>query len=306
MYASGLSASPAGGKLTATAITLVLISAFIHASWNIMARRSRAETRFIGRMLPFVAAVGFLPAVIGQALSGSLPGAVWAYVAASGLCCGFYFFALGRAYESADFTTVYPVARALPVLLVAAGDALRGSMPTLLGWLGMALVVIGCVMAPLYSRHDLAARLYWNRASLWMMLTALGTVGYSLLDKRAAELVPAGPTSAAVYCYFFYFFAFLGHALMVGACFRGRQRREDRTPLWLPATAGALSFAGYFLVLWSFQLVTQASYVVAFRQASLVIAVLMAFAFYREERHYLRLLAVLIITLGLVLIRLFG
>ena len=292
--------------MTTTAITLVLISAFIHASWNIMARLSHAETRFIGRMLPFVAAVGFLPAVIGQALTGSLHGVVWAYVATSGLCCGFYFFSLGRAYESADFTTVYPVARSLPVLLVAAGDTLRGATPSPVGWLGMTLVVVGCVLAPLRSRRDLAVRLYWNRASLWMVLTALGTVGYSLLDKRAAEVVRAGPVSAAIFCYFFYLFAFLGNGLLAEVLFRRRGGNRDSTPLWLPATAGTLSFAGYFLVLWSFQLVAQASYVVAFRQASLVIAVLMAFALYREERHYLRLLAVLVITFGLVLIRLFG
>ena len=292
--------------MTTTAITLVLISAFIHASWNIMARRSHAETRFIGRMLPFVAAAGFLPAMVGQAVTNSLRGVVWAYVAASGLCCGFYFFSLGRAYENADFTTVYPVARALPVLLVAAGDVLRGVPLTLVGWLGMTLVVVGCTIAPLRSSRDLAARLYWSRASLWMVLTALGTVGYSLLDKRAAEVVKAGPVSAVVYCYFFYLFAFLGYSLLAGVFFRRRPRNEDKTPFWLPAMAGTLSFAGYFLVLWSYQLVAQASYVVAFRQASLVMAVLMAFALYREERHYLRLLSVLVITFGLVLIRLFG
>lgn len=299
---------PTSGEnsLSNAAIALVLISAFIHASWNIMARRGRAETRFIGRMLPFVAIVGFVPGFVGQLLTGSLRGEIWLYVASSGFCCGFYFLSLGRAYESADFTTVYPVARSLPVLLVAFGDALRGSMPTGAGWLGMALVVAGCVIAPARSPREVAPRLYWNRASLWMVLTALGTVGYSLLDKRASELLAPGPLSAAIYCYFFYFFTFLGYLPLATAFRRRGGGMRDTSPLWLPATAGTLSALGYFLVLWSYQLVARASYVVAFRQASLVIAVLMAFALYREERNYMRLGAVLVITFGLVLIKLFG
>ena len=292
--------------MSTAAIGLVLVSAFIHASWNVMARRSRAETKFIAGMLPFVAAVGFFPAAAGQVLTHAVSGRIWLYVSASGLCCAVYFHALGRAYESGDFTTVYPVARALPVLLVAVGDVFRGAFPSGMGWLGMALVVAGCIIAPLSRLRDLSWRQYLNRASLWMSLTGLGTVGYSILDKRGVELLRPGPLTAAIYCYFFYLFSFAGYALIVLLLPRGSSADASGTSWWLPATAGVMSFVGYFLVLWAFQLVDRASYVVAFRQASLVIGVLMAFAMDRRERYFVRLLAVLVITAGLVLITLYG
>jgi drug/metabolite transporter (DMT)-like permease len=286
---------------------MVLVSGFIHASWNILARRSGAETQFISRMLPILAGVGLVPALIGQYLTGSVRGWAWVYVLGSGLCCGFYFVSLGRAYESADFTTVYPVARALPVLLVAVGDSLRGIVPSGLGWLGMAMVVSGCIVAPLRTRRDLRLGQYFNRASLWMVLTALGTVGYSLLDKRGAELLIPGPVSAVIYSYFFYAFAFVGYEIFSRVMLSpARRAAPPTTPLWLPTTAGFMSYAAYVLVVWAFQMVPHASYVVAFRQSSLIIAVLMAFALYAEERHWSRLISVLIITAGLVLITLGG
>lgn len=286
---------------------MVLVSAFIHASWNILARRSRAETHFIGRMLPILAGTGLAPALVGQYLTGTMSARVWLYVIGSGLCCGFYFISLGRAYEAADFTTVYPVARALPVLLVAVGDSLRGAVPSVAGWLGMTLVVAGCVMAPLRTRRDLRLDRYWNRASLWMVLTALGTVGYSLLDKQAADLLRPGPVSAVIYCYFFYLFAYVGYGIFSRLLLpSAKATNPPNTSVWLPTAAGFMSFAAYFLVVWAYQIVPHASYVVAFRQSSLIIAVLMAFALYREERHRSRLASVLVITAGLVLITVGG
>ncbi|MGQ9554987.1 MAG: EamA family transporter [Anaerolineae bacterium] len=192
--------------MATTAIVLVLIASAIHASWNLMARNSRTEGAFFDRMLPFVAAVGFLPAAIGQAFTGSMTPTAWLCAAISGVFCGLYFLSLGKAYESADFTTVYPVARSLPVLLVAVGDAFRGAVPTAVGWLGMVLVVGGCLMAPLRSRRDVTLGRYWNRSSSLMVATALGTVGYTLFDKRATEVVQRGPVSAAIYDYYFTLF----------------------------------------------------------------------------------------------------
>ena len=289
------------------AVGMVLLSAFIHASWNILARHSRSESRFIGSMLPIVAAAALIPALIGQYLTGAMHGRIWLFVLGSGLCCGLYFVALGRAYEAADFTVVYPVARSLPVLLVGLGDSLRGYVPSLGGWLGMVMVVVGCVMTPLRSRHDLQLGRYFNRASLWMLITALGTVGYSLLDKRGAELLTRGPEYAAVYTYFFYLFALVGYELFTRLLGRPAvAARKADTHKWMPAVAGFMSAGAYWLVVWAFQMVSHASYVVAFRQSSLIIALLMAWALYPQERHRSRLLSVGIITAGLVLIAMGG
>ena len=50
---------------------------------------------------------------------------------ASALFQGIYYVGLTRSYRSSDFTVVYPLARALPVLLLAVVDLMRDRMPTL-------------------------------------------------------------------------------------------------------------------------------------------------------------------------------
>ena len=118
----------------------------MHAGWNLVARHHRCEADFFNRMLAMTALFGFLPAVLSEVLTRSLPLMAWVYVAGSGFCCGIYFFFLARAYESSDFTVVYPVAHSLPVLFVSIGDLLRGRYLTPMGWLGIFLVVSGCFL----------------------------------------------------------------------------------------------------------------------------------------------------------------
>ncbi len=77
--------------------------------------------------------------------------------------------------------------------------------------------------------------------------------------------------------------------------------------MWTMATVAALfNFGAYWLVLWAYQVTVQASYVVAFRQFSIVIGVVVAFLFFKEEGLVVRLTGTGLITLGLVLIQVFG
>jgi len=291
--------------LSSIVIALVFISTFMHAGWNLLARRRKSEGIFFNRMLALTALAGLVPAAISEGLTRSISAEAWACVAASGTCCGVYYFCLARAYGSADFTIVYPVARALPVLLVALGDVLLGRQPTPLGWLGMALVAGGCLFAPLHSFKGFALRRYLNRSSVWILLTALGTVGYTLFDKSAAEVVLSGPATAARYCYVFFAVSWLAHASLRWAFDRGR-RPGGRIGWVAPAFGSALNFGAYWLVLWAYQFPGQASYVFAFRQFSIVIGVVLAFAIFKETGRAVRLIGTALILAGLILIGLWG
>lgn len=310
------------------AVALVLGSCSMHAGWNLLARAGRREGAFIGRMLLIAVAAGLVPAVTAEALCGVISGTTWLYVLGSGACCGVYYFALARAYGSSDFTVVYPVARSLPVLFVAIGDVARHRWPAPLGWVGMVLVVGGCFLAPLHSFRDVSLRHYWHRGSLWMLLTAAGTVGYTLLDKLAAEVVSAGPGSAAVYGYFFFLFSWAAYGGLngIGRLLGGRGPGGGRCPrpaaapsetpavrdaaipsaAWRLLLAAALNFGAYWLVLWAYQLGRRASYIVALRQFSIVLGVVAAFTIYREKGLAVRLTGTVLITIGLVLIAVWG
>ncbi len=284
---------------------LILLSCFLHASWNLLARRHRQELAFFRRKLLCAIPVSLAMIGIAHAFGWRLPAAAWAYAAGAGLCAGLYFLFLAMAYGSSDFTVVYPVARALPLLMIAGVDVLRGHYPSALGWVSLLLVTGGCVLAPQRSYRDLGLHHYRGKAVLWMLLTAGATVGFTMLDKLAAERVPTGVVSAMVQCGIFHLFACACY-LAAHPLAEKSEPEEVRVGWREPALAAVLGPMTYTLVLWAFQLVPEAAYLVAFRQFSIVIGVVAAFRIYREEGLAVRIPATLAIVAGLVLLKFYG
>jgi drug/metabolite transporter (DMT)-like permease len=286
-------------------ITIVITSTFMHAGWNLIARYERSESQVYKKMLIFIGLVGFVPAVISEWLTRSMTPLAWVCVTGAGICAGFYLFFLAKAFESSDFTIVYPVARSLPVILIAVIDTLRGRYLTAYGWMGILLVAAGCALVPLTSFRDVSLGRYINRTSLWMLLTALGTVGYTFLDKVAAEVVQSGPATAARYGYFYFLISFFPYVLLLH--FFGSAQSRNNSASWkISIPVAILGFSAYWLILWAYQLSPYAGYIYAFRQFSIVIGAVLAFIIYKEKGVAVRMTGALLITGGLVLIGLLG
>ncbi len=294
-------------------ISIVLISTFMHASWNLLARNSGSEHVFFERMQIAVVMLGLIPAIISEYFARSIPPIVWLYLSLSGISCGVYYFSLANSYKVRDFTTAYPVARSLPVLLMGFIDMFRGRTPTMAGWMGMLLVAAGCILSPLESIRNIRLNKYFNKASFWILLTAMGTVGYSTFDKFSSELVKPGLATAIRYGFFFYtlsaiFYMIIRRLILPVIDYK----RDDESTAndkmgWIrPALGGILNCSAYSIILWAYQLVGRASYVVSFRQFSIVIGTIVAFILYKEKGFLVRMTAVLIITLGLLVIAFFG
>lgn len=277
----------------------------MHAGWNLLARYDRSEGAFYRRMLVAILLAGFIPAAISEFLTRSLTPLAWACVIGSGICAGLYLFGLARAFEASDFTIVYPVARSLPVIFLAVVDVLRGRYPTLPGWAGILLVAVGCSLAPLRSFGEISLRRYVNRASLWMLVAAAGTVGYTILDKLAAEVVRSGPATAARYGYVYFAISYLPYVGLMRLS-PPKKANDEKMGWKLAIPAAALSFSAYWLILWAYQLSPFASYIVAFRQFSIVIGAALAFLIYKESGVAVRLSGAILITAGLVLIGVWG
>lgn len=272
-----------------------------------MARYERSERDFYYKMLVTMVVVGFIPAVWSEMTTRSLTPTAWWCVIGSGLCAGLYLFFLAKAFESSDFTIVYPVARSLPVIFMAFIDVIRGRFLTPVGWIGILLVAGGCTLVPLRTFQDFAIKKYFNRASLWMLLAALGTVGYTSLDKIAAEVVAQGPATAARYGYMYFAISLIPYTIFLRMSKSHTPITNGKTMGWkLAIPAAVLSFAAYWLVLWAYQLTPFASYIVAFRQFSIVIGAILAFIIYNEEGVAVRLTGASLITTGLILIGVWG
>lgn len=294
--------------MTPFAAILVLASTLFHAGWNLLARKERSEHTFLLRAIAAVGLLGLAPALVAFILLPTWPPRAWLCAGLTGIFSGVYFFALARAYSHGDFTVVYPVARAVPVLLVPLGDIARGRPPTALGWLGIIMVAVACFVMPLHSLKEIHLRHYLNRTMFWVLLAALGTTAYSINDKIAIEAVATvspGPLAALLYGYVFY--ALSAFVMLTLCALLGRKGETRATVGWRnPILAGFLTFCSYGLVLWAYQFVDHAGYVVAFRQFSILIGVVVAIICFREKGARLRFFASCIMVLGLILIGIFG
>jgi uncharacterized membrane protein len=292
--------------LPAIALGLVFLSTFLHAGWNLLAHSQRRDTYFFLRASTVVGSVGLIPVFWSEWSGYGFPTLVWGLLVITGFFQGLYFLGLTRAYSSGDFSVVYPVARALPVLVLAFVDLARGRELSPIGWLGIALVMVGCLLSPLESLRRIRWERYLNATGFWVLVTAAGGVGYSLVDKLAAEQLAPGAWSAAMYGLMETFMTIFYLAPMlrwaggpVQAATSSWQQRWGQSAL-----AGSVIFIAYWLILWAYQLSPFVSYIVGLRQFSIVIGAVGAAILFREPAPRLRITAAIIIACGVFAITL--
>ena len=299
--------------MTLTAIVLITVSAFMHAGWNTISKRAHPTTAFflialvIGTLLFFpVLIINFREILI-------FPAQVWLLLAMTGLCEAIYFVSLSAAYRSGDLTIAYPLARAAPVIIVSLLSFLFGQGGQISNQCiaGIILIFGGSFVLPMHHFTDFRLKNYFNLTCLFALCTALGTVGYSMIDFKALQLLRETPdiNLGAVgigisYVAIEFFIAALWLVLITVSKKRGRNdlRQVFHNSL-LPAVLTGVSFlVPYSLVLIAMAHVTNVSYVVAFRQVSIPLGVIFGVIFLKEPRFYPKFIGTLIIFIGLVFV----
>ncbi|UXI01379.1 EamA family transporter [Photobacterium sp. TY1-4] len=288
-----------------------MLSAVIHAAWNLLGKSRKPSPAFFavaslgagGLLIPVMAAV------LGRA--GVLPGEFWWVLLGSGFCQMVYLASLARAYQQADVGVVYPIARALPVLMVATVSSLLGQGLPPLAWFGMGLVTVGCLLVPVVSFRRWRWQAYGQAGCLWALLAALGTAGYSVLDDRALLLMAGhfSPDMAPALVAFTYLgmqFLVTGAWLMLWCLHAaGRAQLRQSGADWRVALLTGIMMGGtYGLVLLAMSLTENVSYVVALRQLSIPVGVALGVWLLREPAHRPRLIGASLVCAGLVAVSL--
>ncbi len=282
-------------------VLLVLASAVIHASWNLLLRLRGVGQNMVVVTL-WIGGVGLLPVLWAEWAGAPLPPTVWLLLVAAGFFQALYQLGLMMGYQSGHFTVVYPVVRSLPVLALAATDAVRGLSPAPLAWLGMFLVTAGCFLIPNTSLREVRLSAYRTRALAWSIVGAAGIVGYSIVDKLGMERVPATLGAAGRYFIWETIFSipfFIAMLLLARQPIYIPSRGRER--LW-PAVVAAGVFLSYWLILVAYQLSPQISTVVALRQFSIVLGVVAGAALLHEPARGLRTGAAVAIVAGIICI----
>ncbi|MBU2646090.1 EamA family transporter [bacterium] len=299
--------------MSLTAVILILISAVSHAGWNILGKRENPAVSFF-LVTNIFGTLLFSPIIVyhfSQVLI--LPPILWVYLAASGFCLAVYFSGLAGAYRAGDMSIAYPLARSSPVLVVTFVALVlgRGNQITLQSICGILLVVSGCFLVPLRRFGDFRPRNYLNATCLLALLAALGTAGYSIIDDEALRTLRTAEgltidtiTRTLVYgCLQGGFTVFwLGLSALLIPSERVRLRRVIAVNKTAAVLTGGLMFMTYALVLVSLGHVRNVSYVVAFRQVSILVGTLFSVIFLKERLYRPRLIGVIVIFIGLVLV----
>lgn len=295
-----------------SAFLLVFVSVFLHAGWNFLSKKTRPSLAFYS-LASLTAAALWLPwLLVFRVDLAALPGRFWLLWALSVGAEFTYFSGLAGAYRRGDISLVYPLARALPVLLTALITSLFGLGAELSGMalFGMAVLFFGCLLMPLPSWRGIRLRDYRSRALFYILLAAAGTTAYTILDSSAIAIVIVdggkGRLAGSI-AYLALLESGIAVSMLAAILFRPRERAEFRR-LFLksaaPHLSGVFASLAYVLILLAMGLVSNVSYIQAFRQLSLPLGVLAGVFLLREKPGAPRIAGIALVLAGLLLVSL--
>lgn len=174
------------------ALGLLLASAFVHAGWNLAAKRAGGGAAFVWLFSALGVAV-LAPFALAAMLVARPPlGWVEAgLIAGTSVLHAAYFLALQRGYRHGDLSVVYPLARgAGPLLSVLGAVVLLGERPGPLALAGALLIAAAVVL--LAGGAD-AARRAGAAAVGFGLLTGLTIAAYTLWDRQAVAVAAIPP-----------------------------------------------------------------------------------------------------------------
>jgi multidrug transporter EmrE-like cation transporter len=137
--------------MSGLALGIVLVAAFLHASWNYLAKKSRNKIAFIWWAILF-SIILFFPMFIYYWPDVTISSVGWACIVATGVLHAFYFWFMSGAYERGDLSLVYPLSRGSgPLFVPIPAVALMHEQLSFLGVMGISLVIVGIYVIHLRS-----------------------------------------------------------------------------------------------------------------------------------------------------------
>jgi len=302
--------------MSAVAAALLILSAIIHAGWNLISKRDHPTLAFF-----FVAnnfgVLFILPVLLpywGRVMI--IPPFVWLCVICSGFFLAVYFIGLAGAYRTGDMSVAYPLARALPVIIIMAvtlildlGKPVGGGFVV-----GAILVVIGCIMLPMRTGYHFKLRNYIDISCLMAVVAAAGSSGYTIMDHEALRYLrslPETPFSpmAATLIYMCLEAISSSFWMAIFVLISARERRYFQEVIAQYKTSAAVTgisiYLTWGLVLLAMNYVSNVSYVAAFRQLSIPLGAAFGMVILREPPYRIKIFGILVVFAGLVLVGLF-
>ncbi len=315
--------------MTWAAFALVLLSATLDASWNLLAKKERMTVPLYAAAITSNSILFSWYLAFAPVSPASLPRAFWIPCAVAVAATALFAIGLPLAYRFLDMTTAYPMMRALPILLVAGATSAFGIGTPLSGAAkaGMVLVFAGCLVLGMRpsgrvrgtrlkatspvreTRLKAASPARWA-GFLFVLIVAVGTTVYTIFDSQAVAALRAVASDEAARrtAPLFYYevralltvFVLWG-AILVSPNMRTEAAAVVRTRVRSAVTIGLGSSLAYMAILAAMPLASNVAYVHAFRQIGLAIGLLGGALVLRERISAPKIAGVALILAGLAL-----
>jgi drug/metabolite transporter (DMT)-like permease len=282
-------------------LALVVIAAFIHASWNLLAKRAAAAGPSFVLAYNVVAVVVYLPWVIWLLATREQ---IWSWpiglcLLASAIIHLGYSLCLQRGYQVADLSVVYPIARGTGPLFSSIGAfILLREPPTSLGILGLVAVVvgIGCIS----TQGNLAAfrQPKGQEGVRWGLGTGSLIATYTVVDGYGVKVLGLHPVLFDWFSNSLRLFI-LGPLLLKNPA---QLMARMKGYWWLALGVGLFSPLSYILVLSAVDMGAPLSLVAPAREMSMMIGAIFGMMILREPVNAWRLAGCVTIIAGVVLL----
>lgn len=287
--------------MTLTTILMVVAAAFIHAGWNLLAKRAAHVGPGFVLAYSLVSCLAYAPWVVWLLVQGSIDwtGRAIGVVMLSGGIHLAYNLSLQRGYQVADLSVVYPIARGTGPLLSTIGAflILRES-PSLAGVLGLLLVVAGILLIATQGRLAAFRRPEGHAGLRWGGATGGLIAGYTVTDAFAVKVLGITPVVLD------WITNMLRLVLLLPLFLRNPRRLlAGMRGHWRHAMAiGLLSPLGYILVLSAMSMGAPLSIVAPMREMSMMLGTLMGMVVLKEAVGRWRLFGCAVLIGGVVLL----
>jgi drug/metabolite transporter (DMT)-like permease len=272
--------------MSPTIVGLLLVSAFIHASWNAILRSG--EDRFWSMaIMCFVGSLTALPFALF--VTAPAPES-WPYIGLSSLLQIGYALFLIRSYRDGHLAHVYPIARGSAPLLVTIGAAIfAGELPQYWALAGIALVSAGIITLMLGAHRPSA------HSVVSALITGLFIASYMVIDGLGIR------ASGNAWGYVAWQASISGSCIM--AAFFLIRRKFGTLPRGRAATltiaAGILATLGYSIAVWAMNGAAMGG-VSAIRETSILFAALIGTLVLKEALTVQKVVGAVVVTAGVV------
>jgi drug/metabolite transporter (DMT)-like permease len=270
-----------------TTLALVLAAAVIHAVWNMLIAGARDNQA----TLAVATAIGVIVAAPFAIARWRVEPAAWPFIVASSIAELIYFWLLTTAYQRAELSLVYPIARGTaPVLVLIVSVAVLGATTSVAQAAGVALVGFGVLLVR-GIRRGTAAR--WSDVGL-ALAVAVSIASYTLIDKQGVQ--HADPITYVTLILILPALAGLAYVAARGGRQRIRAAVNTRA-----VVGGVFSISAYGLILFALTMAAAAS-VAATREVSVVFAAILGAVFLHERVGLSRLIGSIVVVVGIALV----